>query len=273
MKRLLDMSRVPIFTVLVLSAATTAYAQDPCEEPRDDRYVERMMLVLDGIEAADFDAVLEHLNWTIEQFDYAVLDYSRARALHNLDRFEEAAAAYNRFLRHFEDCPDPDGLADAARNYRTLAIQQQSSLVAIEPEPLDTEPTDTDPADTDSGSTDTALADTDLAVTDEVTLQPDESLNPGWYVIGGGGALLLAGVVYDLINLDLLDEGTEEDFSTARLFDGLLYGSGILVAGVGVALLFLLDDDPIEEVVAPVGVDITPLEDGALLRVRVPWGF
>jgi len=247
---------------------TSAYAQDPCEEPRDDRYVERMMLVLDGIEAADFEAVLEHLEWTIEQFDYAVLDYSRARALHNLDRFAEAAAAYNRFLRHFESCPDPDGLADAARNYRTLAIQQQASLVVIEPEPIDPEPTDPHPQPTDI-----AQADTDPAVTEEVTLDPDQSLNPGWYVIGGGGAFLLGGVIYDLVNLDLLEGGTEEDFQTARLFDGLLYGGGILAVGVGVALLFLLDDDPTEAVVAPAGLDITPLEDGALLRIHIPWGL
>lgn len=253
------MSRIPILTVLFLCAASSAYAQDPCEEPRDDRYVERMMSVLDGIEASDFNAVLEHLDWTLEQFDYAVLEYSRARALHNLERFEEAAAAYNTFLRHFEGCRDPDGLADAARNYRTLAIQQQASLVVVEPEPVETEPTDT------------ALADTDLAVTDDVTLEPDESVNPGWYVIGLGGAFLLSGVTYDLVNLDLLDEGTDEDFSNARLVDGLLYGGCILSVGVGVALLFLLDNDPTESVIAPAVMDIAPLEDGALLRFQVPW--
>ena len=42
-------------------------------------------------------------------------EVGQAAAEAHLDRYEEAEAAYNRFLRHFESCPDPDDLGDAAR--------------------------------------------------------------------------------------------------------------------------------------------------------------
>jgi tetratricopeptide (TPR) repeat protein len=227
--------------VWVLLLPGPAVAQPACEEPSDPAYLSRMDQLRDAVEAGDYEAVLAHLEWAIARYDYAVLDYSRARTLHNLGRLDQAEEAYNQFLRHYEGCPDPDGLVASARSYRRLAVTERARELAAAPQPEGGDERD------------------------------EGGFEPGWLLVGGGSALVVAGVIFDISKADLIDAERaafergdtveflrlDQELRDARTVDIVLYGVGVAVIGAGVAWLLLGDggDNAQPEVEAAVGVD------------------
>jgi len=214
------------FALILLSLLLTrneAQAQE-CQDPTDPAYLELMDEAWVAIEAEDYAAALVVLETAYESHQPAVLEYALARAHHHLELFELAENYYNRFLRHFEGCPDPDGLLESARDYRDLAVRQ---LAAEVPEPEPQIPT------------------------------PELGVHPGVWVLASGGALIVAGVVFDLsqmgIDDDLADAYQAEDEqrsgelldrrATARTVDWVLYGAGAAAVLTGTVLLLALEMD------------------------------
>jgi len=210
----------------VLVVTSTALADDFCQEPDDDAYYQLMDAARQAIEAEDYEAALANLSLARRSHQPAVLDFSIARAHHNLERWDEAVDSYNTFLRHFEGCADPNGLVELAHSYRTLALQNEAMRG---PEVVG-----------------------------------DGSINPGVWVLAGGGALILAGVIFDVANSGLDDDlqaayddnderglALESDRSTAEVVDAVLYGTGTAAVITGLVLLLVLDTGP--EIEADVG--------------------
>ena len=204
--------------VLLVSPQTSA--DDFCQEPDDDAFYQLMDAARQAIEAEDFDAALANLELARRSHQPAVLDFSIARAYHNLERWDEAVDSYNTFLRHFEGCDDPNGLVNLAQNYRTLALQSEAM--------------------------------------NQAEIVPDGRINPGVWVLASGGALLLGGVVFDLANSGLDEDlerayreddeiglELESDRDTAEIVDIVLYGTGTAAVITGVVLLLVLDDEPV----------------------------
>lgn len=221
---------------------STAWAQSTCEEPQDAEYLDRMAQAREALDIEDYETALEHFIWASERYDYAIMDYGIARGLHRLGRYSEAEAAYSRFLRRYEGCPDPDDLTATAQEYRSLAIREQSGSI-------------------------------DVAV--EETPPVDEGgINPGWFVLGGGVALMGTGVIYDFANLHLRDDKQaaddadndaefnriQEEIDDVRTVEWVLFGTGLAAITTGVVLL-LIDD---EEADSDTSVGWSPLRDGAV---------
>jgi hypothetical protein len=103
--------------VLVAGRPASAQGADPCVEPDDPVFIDRMTGASQAIDDGDFEAALVHLEWARQHFDYVVLDFSTARAYHRLGRLEEARTAYREFLDAARECPDPSGLIDRAVAY------------------------------------------------------------------------------------------------------------------------------------------------------------
>jgi tetratricopeptide (TPR) repeat protein len=229
---------------------TPALARGQCAEPETEDYRDAMAAARAAIEADDFEAALDVLRDARSRHDVALLDYSIARALHRLDRYEEAERAYNTFLNRFEGCPDPQRLGETAREYRALAVQQRRQ---------------------------------ELAVDDPVRPPGRRGLHPGWLLLGGAGALCVAGVVVDVVNAPLRDDlqaaydaaawerarVLEDDRDVAVTLDYVLYGSALAV-GVAGALWLLLDREsagagPGEGPGAAGGLGVAPLPGGAVV--------
>jgi tetratricopeptide (TPR) repeat protein len=259
-------------------------AESACDEPEDPAYAERMARVAEAVEAADYEAALAHLDWALQHYDYAVLVYSRARALHHLGRLLEAEAAYNTFIRLYRDCPDPERLIPTARDYRSLAVQEQAQRLRQETaEGSSTE------ASGGEGGTDSAMASVENGSAEGAAPGADGeageggSFDPGWLVLGGGAALVLSGVIFDLANAHLLDEkeeaedardlerlsAIEEDIEDARTVDLILYGTGIVAVAVGLALL-LTGGGETEQAESSV-LGLAPGPAGRLLTGRIVW--
>jgi len=213
-----------------------ANAQSQCEEPTDGQYVERMEQLRVAIGSEDYETALEVASGAATLYDYAVLDYTVARAQHHLERHAEAIEAYNTFLASFEGCDDPQGLVTTARNFRNLAIRQQAESF----EPLETEVPAAEPPASEVAS-----------------VEPDSGLNPGWFVVGGGAALLATALIYDLSQMGLRDDkeaadlaGDDAEFyriqgqiEDAQTVEWVLIGTGVVAGIVGVVLLVVEPDD------------------------------
>jgi tetratricopeptide (TPR) repeat protein len=214
--------RAVLALALALAVATApGRASGQCVEPDDEGYRAEMAAARAAIDAEDFAQALALLRDARSRHDVALLDYSIARALHRLDRYEEAERAYNAFLNRFEGCPDPQRLAETAREYRALAVQQRRQ-----------------------------------ELTDDELARPPrrQGLHPGWFLVAGAGALCVTGVVVDLVNAPLRDDlqaaydaqdwararDLEDDRDVAVVLDYVLYGSALAV-GVAGALWVLLD--------------------------------
>lgn len=111
-------------------------AQERCEEPLEPAFQEHMSALPEAVAQEDFARVLELLEWPLETYEYAVLHYARARALHRLERWQDAEHAYSQFLRHYDGCPDPDGLDATARHYRNLVTAQIQASESPPAEPV-----------------------------------------------------------------------------------------------------------------------------------------
>ena len=243
--------QVGLCTVLVVAVMSTlpstALAQGACDEPQDDVYVERMTQAAEALSREDYETALEHFFWASENYQYVVLEYGIARGLHRLERFDEAEQSYTRFLRQFDGCPDPDNLAANAREYRTLAIREQAARLEAEtPEPQIETTTD------------------------------DGAIHPGWFVIGGGGLLIITGLLIDVANQHLLedrqaadDAGNDTEFfriqdeiEDVQVAEAVLFGSGCAAAVTGLILLLVFDNDASE---SQMEVGWFPTQEGGLL--------
>ena len=203
--------------------ASPLWAQSTCEEPVDDLYSAMSETVRAAIEAENYEAALAQLQFAAATYDAAVLDFATARALHHLQRYDEAIDSYNRFLTRFEGCPDPDDLMETARGYRNLAIQELAATIQRPPGGSD-----------GSGG-----------------------VKPGWIVFGVGGGLVLAGMIFDLTKLELDDdlqeaydrnqvgraENLEEERDQGVVIEAVLYGTGLAAVVTGTLLLLLVEDD------------------------------
>ena len=216
---------LPACLVAVTLNPAAGWAQIICSEPQDDAYVERMELLRQAIRTESYEEALRHSQRAWEQYQYPVLEFTSARALHHLERYQEAIDAYSQFLTDFEGCPDPDGIATTARDYRALAIQQQSEVL-------------------------TGMV--------EETDEDEGGINPGWFVMSGGLAILTAGLVYDLANLHLRSDKEAADrdgdhnafyriqseIEDAQTVEWILFGTGAAAAVTGLVLLLLDSKGP-----------------------------
>jgi hypothetical protein len=251
----------------MVSLPARAFGQ--CDEPAEPAYTELMSQTRAAVEAEDFEAALTFLSEAHERFpDVAILNYSMARAMHHLEQYEEAEAAYNAFLREFAYCADPADLRSAAVNYRNLAVEQQRAI-------LQQETAEQQRAEADAAARDRSSP----------TPPPEEGPSPGWWLVGGGGLLLVTGTIIDLSNLDIREdlsnayaEGRwdealelEADRDRVQTLEVIFYGSGLALVAAG-ALWILLDgpDDAAAETMngQTAGVSFATRPDGHFLL----WG-
>lgn len=241
------MSRSLLATIVLAALlagplAQSAWAQPRCTEPDDQTYLAHMRGFTEAVNDGDFETVLALTEWAIENYRYATHRYARARALHRLGRHEESAREYTAFLEVFAGCPDPEGLADRARAFRTeVAEAAEADRRAAQPPTAPPEP---------------------------------EGVPPGTWVAIAGGAVLASGVIFDLANLDLIDErdaarasgeaarisAANSSLASARAIDWALYGVGGATLAVGIVWLALdgggADGD--EEGERAAGVSVSP---------------
>jgi tetratricopeptide (TPR) repeat protein len=202
-------------------AARSAEAQPRCTEPDDAVYLEHMQGFTQAVNDGEFETVLALTEWAIEHYRYATHRYARARALHRLGRYDESAREYTAFLEVFAGCADPEGLADRARAFRAeVSEAAEAERRAALPPDDPTEP---------------------------------QGLPPGTWVAIAGGAVLASGVIFDLANLDLIEErdaarasgeaarisAANSSLGTARTIDWVLYGVGGATLAVGLVWLAL----------------------------------
>lgn len=228
--------RNPLCVVLVwLTSLLPSTGAAQCEQPTDSAFFSQTAVIDQAVEAGDFEQVLAAVDGLIGEYDYAVLLFSRARALHRLERWADAEAAYTEFLRHYTSCEDPDQLAAAAREHRLTVIERQR------------------------------LAVIDGLANEPVEPAPDEgqAFNPAWVPVIAGGAVLIAAVAHEITYSDIEDEqraadragdtdrffGLKDDWEAARVRAFALWGSGAALVAGGVLWLLLDDDDP---------ADVTP---------------
>ena len=223
---------VPVlFLAFTCLLALPSSAQDDyCGDPGDEMYVELMEAARVAIEAEDYDAALANFMLAYRTFQPGVLEFALARTYHHLERYDEAVDLYNRFLRHYADCPDPEGLRETAANYRNVALREQEAT--IEPPPR--------------------------------TVETKAAIHPAIWIISAGGALILGGAVFDLVKSGLDDDIAAayddndmelaqdllDERDTAETVDWVLYGTGTATLLAGVVLLFVLDVDESEDLAA-----------------------
>jgi tetratricopeptide (TPR) repeat protein len=243
-----------VFGVLVAGAPVLGAAQERCTEPTSPQYLDRMARVRAAVEAEDYAVALGELRWAAERYEYALIEYSEARALHRLGRYAEAEARYNDFLRHFEGCEDPDGMRQTAQEYRALAIREQVATLTVPPRDVGA-PVLAPPTLLPIGA-------------EEAGVEDGGDSWPGWVALGLEGAALVAGVSYDLANGDRLDardaamaEGdgaalarANQRIEDGRAVDWAPYGSGVGLTAVGVVLLLALGGEDGTVQPAPGGV-------------------
>lgn len=211
----------PILCLLITAyslAAPPTSAQSVCDEPTASDYVEQMAAMRAQVDAGNFLEVLLISDWALQHYDYAPLHYSRARALHRLERWNEASQAYDQFITSHTGCPDPGGLRERAASYRLEAAGR------VEP---------------------------------VTTPTPDQAgFDWAWAPVIAGSTLIVAGGVYDLANQGLLDDQeaaarlgdpasyrqATDALDRAEVVDWVLYGVGGAALAVGVVLLVTGDE-------------------------------
>jgi hypothetical protein len=223
MKRVVTL--VVVALVQTVLGQQPAMGQTPCSEPDDQVFRVRMATVEDALTEAEFETALTGAQWLEEHFVYPPVSYYLARALHGLERYAEAGQGYQVFLWESEDCPEHSRLRERAVRYR----REVSALVGAE-------------TTTNGGG-----APADPEGEDDAT---------AWILIGSGAALLVSGIVFDVAtsstrdDLDAAlqaDDGPEierllDETDTYQLIDVILYGGGLALGAVGLALL--LSDSP-----------------------------
>ena len=201
-----------------------AIAQDEyCGDPSDETYVGLMNAAGVAIEAEDYDTALANFMLAYRSFQPGILEFALARTYHHLARYDEAIDHYNRFLRHYDQCPDSEALIETAEEYRNLAVREQTAATDIPRQPV----------------------------------EPTSAIHPGVWVTCAGGALILSGVIWDLAKMGIDDdiaaayeandtaaaENLLEDRDTAAIVDWVLYGGGTAIVLTGVILMLVLDTD------------------------------
>ena len=222
-----------ILFVFGTSVAGSATAQPECEEPTAAAYVAEMAEMRSAVNEGRFDEVLRIAEWGVLRYPYAPLHYTRARALHHLERWSDAEAAYNDFLRAYAECPDPAGLVSTAREYRLQAIRFREA---------------------ESSGFDAAWIPVIL----------------GGALVAGGITHDL--IRRDLLDdkeaaaargdQEAYNEA-DEKIADARIVDYVLYGGGVAAVAVGVILLLVNDDEP-ESIDDAATVGWVPLPSGAM---------
>ena len=286
---------ITALAIWMASIPSISRAEGFCDEPDDPGYAERMLQTRAAVEAEDFELALEHLLWAADHFDFAIIDFSLGRSYHRLERYREAADAYTRFLRHFEGCRDEQGLADAARQYRTVALQEYTVALAAEAEAqtLAVESTEEQPPREDpqldreerlhDEGDEVEVAEAPPA---EVEVNPagtdpqpaEDRIHPAWWIMASGGALMASGLVIELANLDLLERREDavsshpgavpelnERVSRARTAERVLVSIGAATAIGG--LVYLLVDDRGPEADDVPTVTISPRQTGLFLQL------
>ncbi len=258
-----------LFAVLFAGAAPAA-AQSSCDEPSDAEYTDRVLQARAAVESEDFESARELFQWTVENYDYAVAHFSLARSHHRLGDLDAAQSEYTRFLSAFEGCNDPLDLRTSARDYRSLAIRQQAVQLA--------EANGLPIGDDSVASDDRTLEQASLSASAEPT--DGDSLQPAWFVMAGGGALIVSAIAYDVANAHLIDDrdaasaandlprynAIDEQIERGAVIDAVLYGVGAATV-VGGLVWYLLDDD------APdAQLSAAPTRDGGAI-VSGAWAF
>ena len=250
---------------VLVAAAQHAVAEPPCDEPTDAAYFEAMQGAHEAIASEDYETALERIEWARVRYDYAILDFSAARALHHLGRYDEAGDAYARFLSRFVTCADPNDLAHSARSYRARTIRELLGRRATEDQTTTPEEPTTseeplaamEPVEAEALEAPEEPPETDQPHGPDPGGSDDGTIDPGWWVIAAGGALVVSGIGYDLANMSLNDtletarENRDEDtfnetvdaIQNARVIDGLLYGAGVAAIITGVVLIVTNDDE------------------------------
>ena len=274
----------------LVSAPLVASAQSFCDEPDDPNYADRMLRTREAVEAEDFESALDHLLWAADHFDFAIIDFSIGRSYHHLERYQEAAEAYTLFLRHFEGCRDDQGLVDAARQYRAIALHEYTLALneseesapppdEVPPEELQVdEPLADVTSEQDELETDAVALAQPVEESPETAEEEDSGIHPAWWIIGSGGALIASGLVIELANLDLLERREEaltsnpgavaelnDRVARARTAERVLVSIGA-AATVSGLIYFLVDNRSTEEEEAPT-VTITPRQTGVFLEL------
>lgn len=260
---------------MVWLATSPASADDPCAEPSDPAYAEAMMAARDAIVGEDFEATLEHLDWAMARYDFAPLRFSRARALHRLERFNDAEAAYTDFLGAYEGCEDPQGLMQSARDYRSSATSEYARQVA-DAANRQLEEAQAAALEVEQANAESAVQAPANEAEEPVEPAPVATSNPvPWIIMGGGAALVATGLVYDVANQDLLDDRDaaasagdqvrfdqlNEDVRSVKVVEGVLFGVGAaaIIGGLVYYLTSLPDAAPAER------VSVTFVDQGAVL--------
>jgi tetratricopeptide (TPR) repeat protein len=250
---------------LALGLARSAVAQSPCTEAGDAPYFDRMGQAREAIEAERYDEALVHLQWARERYTFALLRYSEARALQHLGRYLEAVDAYEAFIRTGLPCTDFDNLRARARAYRDELLEvlredaqaderAEADQASAETggDSLGDEPPGDDEAPTrvdDSQAQDeTAEAGAEVPAESGSEASSDE----GWILLGVGGALLTAAIIYDLAVVPQIREDkstavaeldrvafdlAEADMQQAQVIDVVLYSASGLAVLAGTLLL------------------------------------
>ena len=272
------------------SAASPVWAQSFCDEPDDPDYADRMLRTRAAVEVEDFELALEHLLWAADHFDFAIIDFSIARSYHRLERYQEASEAYTQFLRHFEGCQDDQGLADAARQYRAIALQEYTLALNTSAESVppgeDGVPEEVPPEDASVSEAPELDEPGGVAVAEVQTEEDrqafpeeeDSGIHPAWWIIGSGGALVASGLVIELANLDLLDRREEaltsnpsavpelnDRVARARPAERVLVSVGA-VATISGFIYLLVDNRGPSEDEAPAAT-ITPRQSGVFIEL------
>ena len=215
-----------------------ATAQSTCEEPTAQDYLDTMDAMRNAIALEDYSNALELIESAMEQYDFVMLDYSRARALHRLERYEDAQEAYTAFLGSSEECDNVDDYRRSARDYRSLAIHDQLET-SVEPE-QDFEPI--------------------------IGEESDDGIDPGWWVLGGGSVLLGVVFVLDFTNHDLIDNLDDAraaqnmtafnqaagDLEDVRTIEWIVLGSSI--AAITTGLVLILTGSDAQDVDTTIGI-------------------
>ena len=233
--------------VLVVTATRPSGAQDNCIDSTEATYLEQMSHAREAIGVEDFSLALHHLEQAKLISQPAVLDFAIARALHHLERWDDAVDAYSRFLHRFEACDDPHDLRPTAIEFRTVALRNQAAVMTQAETGLEPEPT--------------PVAATDPAAAPTAPVEAGGAIHPAVYLLSAGGALVATGVLFDLTRADLGDELTaayevgdvalanelEDDWQRGEKVEWALYGTGIAALAVGTVMLLTMSPPSDEE--------------------------
>lgn len=278
MHRRLRNWRTPVFTLMLalctvaagVAAPTTAWAQDGDEE----RFNRAIGDALRAYNEGRYDKALDLYFEAKVIKDLAEIDYSIARTYHNLGQCNQAEKFYKKTQGRLGELPE--GYEAKIDQYlaelpETCIPPEVEAPVIAEPEPVPVQPQPAPPP-------------------------VDQSAEVDWLsigIMGGGAAVLLAGLGVDLGSASLVDEhkdfatnpdsGTDEerrarmaelesDIDTRKIVVYTLYGVGGAALVTGTVLFFLrMDGDEAPADATSWQLDPTFGPDSAGMNLRASW--